>query len=727
MGKLITIDLYFKRKSSNTVENATQENKRSKASTSDNFQPQNQIEEHIYEFPKLNSEEVDLNSLERDPGKRKRMCEYPANKKEEVRLAYLNKGPFNSFENVSSKVNQRSVPVDSNTHGSVSFLIAFWQNLVESQEVTPFGTIREQSAETIIKNRMRLKASIDIVRWLTFQICSFRGRDETLNSINRGNFIELLKLLASYNVEVANVVLENAPYNAKYTSGLIQKEILRIIANNVRKHIRKEVGDSYFCIMVDEARDESKEEQMDIVLRFVDKDGFIRERFLDIVHVYDTMAGWNGLQALVAKDCPYAYYVHYFAHRLQLAFSKEVIPVHQFFTKLTSVVNVICASSKRHDELQKAKSIEIQHLLELGEIKTGKGANQIGTLRRAGDTRWGSHFNSVCSLFRMFNPTRSVLESIIEDGSCASQRGEADAAYTYLKSFEFIFILHLMKEVMGRTDILNQALQKKKQDIGNAVELVSATKKSLNEFRNNGWDTFLQQVIFFCEKYQIDVPDMEAPYKSTRYRPRRQDNHVSFEHFYRVDVFLCILDKQLHELNTRFSDEATGLLTLSSALVPKRGTKTFDISKICHLVERYYPADISAEKSLVKTQKRETYYLFDRLIRLILTLPVSTATTERAFSAMKVCKNRLRNKMSDDFLADSLVVYIEKEIAEKIDSQSVIEEFKSVGEVGSGYRHGLPCGVAVEREGSSMLRRTQEGQRVHSLQPLHLSCLQPPP
>ncbi|GJX12753.1 zinc finger MYM-type protein 1-like protein [Tanacetum coccineum] len=82
--------------------------------------------------------------------------------------------------------------------------------------------------------------------------------------------------------------------------------------------------------------------------------------------------------------------------------------------------------------------------------------------------------------------------------------------------------------------------------------------------------------------------------------------------------------------------------------------------------------------SLVKTEKHETYYLFDRLIRLILTLPVSTATTERAFSAMKVCKNRLRNKMSDDFLGNSLVVYIEKEIAEKIDSQSVIENFKSL-------------------------------------------------
>ncbi|KAL4564775.1 hypothetical protein LXL04_018016 [Taraxacum kok-saghyz] len=82
--------------------------------------------------------------------------------------------------------------------------------------------------------------------------------------------------------------------------------------------------------------------------------------------------------------------------------------------------------------------------------------------------------------------------------------------------------------------------------------------------------------------------------------------------------------------------------------------------------------------SLEETKKSETYHLLSRLIRLLLTLPVSTATTERGFSAMKLCKNRLRNKMADGFLADILVVYIEKEIAENFDSESVIEEFKNV-------------------------------------------------
>jgi hypothetical protein len=80
-------------------------------------------------------------------------------------------------------------------------------------------------------------------------------------------------------------------------------------------------------------------------------------------------------------------------------------------------------------------------------------------------------------------------------------------------------------------------------------------------------------------------------------------------------------------------------------------------------------------KGLAKTEKSKIYYLINKLIRLILTLPVSTATTERVFSAMKIVKTRLRNKMEDDFLANSLVLYIERKIAEIFDSDSILYDF----------------------------------------------------
>ncbi|XP_025628739.1 uncharacterized protein [Arachis hypogaea] len=282
------------------------------------------------------------------------------------------------------------------------------------------------SDETIVNNRLRLKTSIDAIRWLAFQACAFRGDDESPGSLNRGNFIELIKLLASCNQNVNNVVLENAPGNAQYISPGVQKDILHIFARKVRATIREEIGDSKFCIIIDEARDESKREQMSVVLRFVDKHGCVQERFFDLIHVSDTcsltlkteissvlsrhnldvqnlrgqgydgasnMRGeWNGLQALFLKDCPFAYYIHCLAHRLQLALvsaAKEVCYVHQFFSKLALIVNVVTVSPKRHDQLRVVQANNVANLIADDQLVIGSGLNQIGTLQRAGDTRWG--------------------------------------------------------------------------------------------------------------------------------------------------------------------------------------------------------------------------------------------------------------------------------------------------------------------------------------------------
>jgi len=68
-------------------------------------------------------------------------------------------------------------------------------------------------------------------------------------------------------------------------------------------------------------------------------------------------------------------------------------------------------------------------------------------------------------------------------------------------------------------------------------------------------------------------------------------------------------------------------------------------------------------QGLVETRKSIIYPLIDRLIWLILTLLGSMITTKRAFLVIKIVKTRLRIQMDDDFLADYLIVYIEKDIA----------------------------------------------------------------
>ncbi|XP_071904296.1 uncharacterized protein [Coffea arabica] len=221
---------------------------------------------------------------------------------------------------------------------------------------------------------------------------------------------------------------------------------------------------------------------------------------------------------------------------------REVASVHQFFSNLIFIINIITASSKRNDELKEAQAIEVATKIANGELETERGLNQIGTLKRVGDTRWGSHLDSISSLLKMFNATCVILSNIAVDGGSYSQCGDANFALNQLLSFKFVFTLHLMKDIIEITHLLCIALQCKSQDILNAMHLVSSTTMLLKNFRDSGWDDFLVKVKLFCEQHPIDIPCMNAQYIARRGRSRNHHDEISVEHYYRVDIFLATID-----------------------------------------------------------------------------------------------------------------------------------------------------------------------------------------
>jgi hypothetical protein len=64
-----------------------------------------------------------------------------------------------------------------------------------------------------------------------------------------------------------------------------------------------------------------------------------------------------------------------------------------------------------------------------------------------------------------------------------------------------------------------------------------------------------------------------------------------------------------------------------------------------------------------------------KLIELALILPVSTASVERAFSAMKIIKTKLRNKINNEWLNDLMICYTEREIFKSLDDVDIIRTF----------------------------------------------------
>ncbi|KAK8348749.1 hypothetical protein V6Z11_A06G100600 [Gossypium hirsutum] len=424
-------------------------------------------------------------------------------------------------------------------------------------------SLDRQTTQQILANPLHLKTR-----------CAFIGHDESSGSKNCGNFLELLSLLASYDEKVEDV-LKSAPQNASYTSSTIQKEILHIYASRVRNVIREEIGDRKFSIIMDEERDESKKEQMAIILRFFDKQrqnmifNVLLQHSFDIQNIrgqgYDgasNMRGeFNGLQALILNDCRYAYYL------------REVVEVHQFFKDLSDIVNIASTSSKRHNELQKAQAAEISHLVSINELATGTGMNQIGTLQCPGDTRWSSYLNSVTSLLKMYDATST--------------------------------------EVLGITDNLCQALQCRSQDILNAMSLVLTTKDLIQK-----------------------------------------------------------LNTQLQEFKSRFNKNVVELLTLTTTLDPKEFFKLFDIDKICILVNKFYSEEFSQQEKERLPYELKHYEL-----------DVCKHPDLRKIPTLsELCRSLVESgkSMEDDFLRSSLVMYIEKEIAEKFDINEIIDDFSKV-------------------------------------------------
>jgi hypothetical protein len=61
--------------------------------------------------------------------------------------------------------------------------------------------------------------------------------------------------------------------------------------------------------------------------------------------------------------------------------------------------------------------------------------------------------------------------------------------------------------------------------------------------------------------------------------------------------------------------------------------------------------------TLVKTERSTMYPYVYKLLKLVLVLPVATASVEKVFSAMNYVKNKLRNRMKDQLLNDTGYIY----------------------------------------------------------------------
>jgi len=516
------------------------------------------------------------------------------------------------------------------------------------------------------------------------------------------------------------------------------------IFQTIVKSIVEEIGGDVFCLLVDESADVSGKEQMAVVLRYVDKSGLIKERLIGIVHVSETSASclkssidilfgkyglsikqvrgqgydgasnmrgeFNGLRALIMRENSSAYYIHCFAHQLQLvivAVAKKNDDISDFFDMVSLLINVAGASCKRKDMIRESQQERVGKAIGSGQLSNGTGLNQEQSLQRAGDTRWSSHYRTLQRINSLFPNVIEVLQYVEKEGPTDAKRRQARGLMDYLKDFDFVFHLQLMLLILGHANCLSLSLQRKDKDILEAMSEVQLTKQKFQQIRDDGWDSVLSSVLSFCEEHGIPKLDMEQEYID-RHKPRKKTNHTNYQH-YKYDCLNPVIDLQLVEFNDRFDEVNSELLTNIVAFSPKNSFDAFKIESLMELAKAYpddfdprdlddliielniYIDNVRADarfaqvatiselgKLMVDTNKNLSFPLVYRLLKLVLVLPIATASVERCFSVVKIVKTDLRNRIGDGFMNDCVICFVEQEFLDAITNDDIIVRFQNM-------------------------------------------------
>lgn len=538
--------------------------------------------------------------------------------------------------------------------------------------------------ERVKKNREILKSLIDVVCFLGKQELAFRGNNEIESSSNRGNYIELLHLLASKDADLASHLASSTVFAG--TSNRIQNDLIEAIADVLRDDIKEEVSAAQFvAVEVDETTDITNKAQLSVILRYV-SGSEVKEAFVGfddvsddrrataianyvfgvldnfscahklVAQTYDgasVMASQlNGVQAKVREKVPEAMFTHCYGHKLNLVLSQsaQMIPECKVFFKTVEGLAAYFSKSTKRSKL-------------LDDVVKWR-------IPRAAATRWSSNSRLVQTIMFNHAELREVFNLIQEnpdewDGQALAM---ASGFSLWLSKASTCFLLMVYSAIFAETDALFRVLQAKVMDIGFCSLRVSDTMKSLSNQRES-FDSFHDRFQERCEA--MNLVDSNTRSKQPAPEERRKlfysilDNinlqmEARFQSLGDLD-FLSLVDcTKFDHMSAHFDDAKLHSLA-------KYG-KHFDFVRLKADLIGLYSSQMTRNKSpqqllafLVENDLEQTVPEATKLLKLVLTIPATTASVERSFSALKRIKTYSRNRTEQGRLSSLALISIEKE------------------------------------------------------------------
>jgi hypothetical protein len=133
-----------------------------------------------------------------------------------------------------------------------------------------------------------------IVKFLAKQNLAFRGHNSKLHDASNGNFLGLIEMLVEFDPVIQEHVrrITNDETHVHYLGPRIQNELIHLLGSTIKSEIIKKIKQAkYFSVILDCTPDTSHQEQMSLIIRYVDSSTCpvrIEESFVGFLEVNDT-------------------------------------------------------------------------------------------------------------------------------------------------------------------------------------------------------------------------------------------------------------------------------------------------------------------------------------------------------------------------------------------------------------------------------------------------------
>jgi hypothetical protein len=558
--------------------------------------------------------------------------------------------------------------------------------------------------EKVKRNMAALESIVKTLILCGRQNLAIRGKTD-----DRSNFMALLEFRAEHDVSLREH-MKSAPNNSQYLSHRIQNELIHLIGVQLQETILRPCREApFFSLIIDETTDVSVKEQVSFIILFVSSDGLRHEEFIGFEETADTtgetlfnlvcrklenlgldmsklvglgfdgaanMSGKvKGLQARISAKVPTAQYVHCRAHCLNLAIMhccREPM-VRNLYSIVSEVVKFISNSPKR------------SHVYMSVDPSSDR-------LKRFCPTRWGRHEETLHRFLDNISTVVNTLNTIFNESSDRDSACKAQGFLGAILSFQFLITLVVVKHYMAFTKPLSLSLQEVDMNLMRAAQECSELINFLKAKRSDEtvFASLFDTAVELATKLGVEV---NAPRNASAQRNRSNAPSRTTAEYYIRNLHHPFLDHLIEELTSRIG--SCGNRVHAQLLLPEN-VRSISHSQIEVLKSEYSHfidlSDFDSELEMWKWKHSESkrislqecirmtqhsYPNLNRIFSVLLTMPVTSSSAERSFSALKRLKSYMRSTTGADRLTSLALLHIHPE--KDIDIGRVLKAFDQSG------------------------------------------------